>query len=319
MTGAHAMTLLYLAIAAVIAHLAWTTWRTLGHPARVTTTTFWALLAVAIGAGDWLPPVAVGLIVVALAVLAGSGGVRRAPTATGAPPSPVITSPVGDRIFVPALAIPLATVVLLFALKRIGPADAPMFSAQQATLLALGLACGVALTIALWIARARPASALVAGGQLLDAVGWAVILPLTLATLGTLFAVAGVGDTIAALTANVVPVDNRLACVVAYCVGMAAFTMIMGNAFAAFPVMTAGVGLPLLVGQHGADPASMAAIGMLSGYCGTLMTPMAANFNIVPAILLELSDQYAVIKAQVPTAMMMLAINIALMNGIVFR
>lgn len=319
MTGAHAMTLLYLAIAAVIAHLAWTTWRTPGHTARVTTTAFWALLAVAIGAGDWLPPLVVGLIVVALAVLAGSGGVRRAPAGTGAPPSPVITPAVGDRVFLPALAIPLATVVLLFALKRIGPADAPMFSAQQATLLALGLACGVALAIALWIARARPASAFVAGGQLLDAVGWAVILPLTLATLGTLFAVAGVGDTIAALTANVVPIDNRFACVVAYCLGMAAFTMIMGNAFAAFPVMTAGVGLPLLVGQHGADPASMAAIGMLSGYCGTLMTPMAANFNIVPAILLELSDQYAVIKAQLPTALMMLAINIGLMNGIVFR
>lgn len=30
---------------------------------------------------------------------------------------------------------------------------------------------------------------------------------------------------------------------------------------------------------------------MLSGFCGTLMTPMAANFNIVPAALLELSDR----------------------------
>ena len=33
------------------------------------------------------------------------------------------------------------------------------------------------------------------------------------------------------------------------------------------------------------------AIGMLAGFCGTLMTPMAANFNIVPAALLELKDQ----------------------------
>ena len=47
----------------------------------------------------------------------------------------------------------------------------------------------------------------------------------------------------------------------------------------------------------------MAAIGMFSGYCGTLMTPMAANFNIVPAALLELPDKNAVIKVQVPTAL----------------
>jgi uncharacterized membrane protein len=318
--AAHAMTALYLAIAAVFAHLAWTTARTPAHTARWTTTAFWALLALAIGAGDWLPPVAVGAIVVVLAVLAGSGGVQRAPAAAqGAGlPQEAVTS-IGDRVFLPALAIPVATVVLLYALKRIGGAETPLFTAQQATLLALGLACGIALVIALWLARARPAVAFEAGGRLLDAVGWAIILPLTLATLGVLFAAAGVGDTIAALTAGVVPVDNRFACVVAYCLGMAGFTMIMGNAFAAFPVMTAGVGLPLLVGRHGADPASMAAIGMLSGYCGTLMTPMAANFNIVPAILLELSDQYAVIKAQVPTALALLAINIGLMQAIVFR
>ncbi|XLM19849.1 DUF979 domain-containing protein, partial [Chromobacterium piscinae] len=76
--------------------------------------------------------------------------------------------------------------------------------------------------------------------------------------------------------------------VLAYVLGMALFTMIMGNAFAAFPVMTAGIGIPFLVGTHHGDAAVMAAIGMFSGYCGTLMTPMAANFNIVPAALLEL-------------------------------
>jgi len=100
---------------------------------------------------------------------------------------------------------------------------------------------------------------------------------------------------------------------------MALFTMIMGNAFAAFPVMTAGIALPLLVGLHGAEPVSLAAIGMLSGYCGTLMTPMAANFNLVPAALLELKDPYGVIRAQVPTALVLLACNVLLMYFIVFR
>jgi uncharacterized membrane protein len=100
---------------------------------------------------------------------------------------------------------------------------------------------------------------------------------------------------------------------------MALFTMIMGNAFAAFPVMTAGIGLPLVVQQYGGDVVIVTAIGMLSGFCGTLMTPMAANFNIVPAALLELTDRYGVIRAQVPTALMLLAVNIVLMSIFAFR
>jgi uncharacterized membrane protein len=88
----------------------------------------------------------------------------------------------------------------------------------------------------------------------------------------------------------------------------------MGNGFAAFPVMTGGVGVPVLVGVFHVNPAMMAAIGMFSGYCGTLMTPMAANFNMVPAALLELPDKNAVIRVQVPTALGILVANIVLLN-----
>ena len=55
------------------------------------------------------------------------------------------------------------------------------------------------------------------------------------------------------------------------------------------------------------------AIGMLSGYCGTLCTPMAANFNIVPVVLLELKSDDAVIRQQVPTAVPLWACNVVLM------
>ena len=58
---------------------------------------------------------------------------------------------------------------------------------------------------------------------------------------------------------------------------------------------------------------------MLSGFCGTLMTPLAANFNLVPAALLELDDRYAVIKAQIPTALPLLLVNIGLMYVLAFR
>jgi uncharacterized membrane protein len=100
---------------------------------------------------------------------------------------------------------------------------------------------------------------------------------------------------------------------------MALFTIVMGNAFAAFPVMTAAIGLPLIVHKFGGNPAIMGSIGMLSGFCGTLVTPMAANFNIVPAALLELRDRNAVIKAQIPTAIPLLIANTLLMYFLVFR
>jgi uncharacterized membrane protein len=100
---------------------------------------------------------------------------------------------------------------------------------------------------------------------------------------------------------------------------MLLFTMCMGNAFAAFAVITGGIGLPLIVQQHGGNAAIMAGIGMLSGYCGTLLTPMAANFNIVPAMLLELTDKNAVIKAQVPIALVVFAANVVIMYLCVYR
>ena len=121
---------------------------------------------------------------------------------------------------------------------------------------------------------------------------------------------AAVGD-----VGGAVPSDEAAA----YVIGMALFTIIMGNGFAAFPVMTGGVGVPVLVGVYHGDPAVMAAIGMLSGYCGTLLTPMAANFNIVPAALLELPDKNAVIRAQVPTALALLTANVFLLYFLMFR
>jgi uncharacterized membrane protein len=140
-----------------------------------------------------------------------------------------------------------------------------------------------------------------------------MVLPQMLAMLGLLFNEAGVGTAVAHVTTTYINLDFKLVAVMVYVLGMALFTVIMGNGFAAFPVMTGGVGVPVLVGIYGGNPAVMAAIGMFSGYCGTLMTPMAANYNIVPAALLELPDKNAVIKAQFPTALMMLVVNIVLL------
>ena len=43
------------------------------------------------------------------------------------------------------------------------------------------------------------------------------------------------------------------------------------------------------------------------------MTPMAANFNIVPSAVLETKSKYAVIKAQLPMALAMIVVHVILM------
>jgi uncharacterized membrane protein len=165
--------------------------------------------------------------------------------------------------------------------------------------------------------REGPLVSVEEGRRLIDAIGWSAILSQFLAALGFLFDKAGVGAVVAGMVSSVVPHGSRLAAVVAYCVGMALLTMVMGNAFAAFAVITTGIGIPMVVMQ-GADPSVAGVIGMLSGYCGTLMTPMAANFNVVPAALLEIRDKNRVIVAQVPVALAMLVANVVLMYTLAF-
>ena len=223
------------------------------------------------------------------------------------------------KLFVPAVLIPLVTMaVALFGGYAVF-GGARLFAQKQMTLTGLALACVVALIAALWVTRARPRAGLIEGRRLLDTLGWAALLPLTLAALGGVFAATGVGSAIADLVRMAIPVQSALACIAAYGIGMVLFTVIMGNAFAAFPVLTAGIGLPLLIHLHGADPAVLGALGMVTGYCGTLFTPMAANFNIVPVALLELPNQNDVIRAQWKTGAALLVVNLGLMYLLVFR
>lgn len=310
----------YWLIGSVLAFVAFHACRDPGNPRRLTSGAFWGLLAFSFLLGERVPAEVMGVVAVALALLAGAGGVsrpRREDRESEGRRAGAVR--LGHRLFLPALAIPAATLVLVFALRHLTLRGQPLVAPAQQTLWSLALACVAALALGCQVTRRGPATALHAARDLVEAIGWAGVLPLMLATLGVVFSGAGVGDLLARGVGAVIPVESRLACVVAYAVGMALFTVLMGNAFAAFPVMTAGIGLPLLVRLHGADPASLSAIGMLSGYCGTLLTPMAANFNIVPAALLELDDTHGVIKAQAPTGLPLLAANVVLMSLIVFR
>jgi len=314
----------YWLLAAFLAYAAWRNAR----ERRWVAAGFWSVLALLFAggdavlaarkAGDALPAQLAGVGVIALALLALR--MRREHIAE-APPEARRASArrFGHRLFVPALLIPLLTVLIALFGPKLSIAGVPLLGDGSPTLVGLALASVVAAIAALVVTREPVAAAPAEGRRLLDTMGWAALLPLVLATLGGVFAASGVGDAVAALVSAVIPTDSRLACVLAYGLGMVLFTVIMGNAFAAFPVMTAGIGLPLLIRQHGADPAILGALGMLTGYCGTLLTPMAANFNLVPAALLELDDPNAVIRAQVPTALPLLAVNLVLMYALVFR
>jgi uncharacterized membrane protein len=315
------MTGVYWLLGAYFAALAWRGLRDDGNPRRYTTALFWSLLALLLFAADRMPARAVGVCVIALVLLAGFGGLRMGRyRQSSVDDKRNDAQRLGGRLFWPALMIPAITLLGTLALKHIEWAGKPLFdSANTMTLTSLAAACMIALAAACRLTKQTPWSAVEQSRRLVDAIGWAALLPLLLATLGSVFDAAGVGQAIAGLVRSAIPVDNAFLVVVAYALGMAAFTIIMGNAFAAFPVMTAGIALPLLVQLHGADAASLAAIGMLSGYCGTLMTPMAANFNLVPAALLELNDPYGVIRAQWRTGALLLVCNIVLMYVLAFR
>jgi len=314
----------YWLLAAFLLYAAWCNAR----ERRWMHTGFWSVLALLFAGGDWiiaahkagdpLPAQLAGLGVIALALLATR--MRREHIAEAPVEQRQASAEhLGHWLLLPALLIPLLTVLVVLFGPKLVIAGRPLLGAGSATLIGLALASVVAAIAAVGVTRQPMMAAPSEGRRLLDAMGWAALLPLVLATLGGVFAASGVGDAIAALVSSVIPTDSRIACVLAYSLGMVLFTVIMGNAFAAFPVMTAGIGLPLLIRQHGADPAILGSLGMLTGYCGTLLTPMAANFNLVPAALLELDDPNAVIRAQLPTAIPLLLVNLVLMYSLVFR
>lgn len=284
------------------------------NPRRWTTGLFWVLYAMVYLIGDRIPPAMAGLAMIVMAVLAGFGGVRSGkPDVLPDDARQASAARLRHKLFVPALVIPAVTMAGATLLKDVRIGELFVLDQKHLTLASLGCAAVLAVGVACWLTRSSPLQAGREARRLVDAMSWAIVLPHMLAVLGLLFSEAGVGKAVAQVSGSLVGADSKFAAVALYCIGMAVFTIVMGNGFAAFPVMAGGVGVPVLVAQYGGNPAVMAAIGMFSAYCGTLMTPMAANFNIIPTALLDLPDRNAVIKAQIPTALPLLGANIVLL------
>jgi uncharacterized membrane protein len=274
----------------------------------------WGLLAVSFLGGDRLGDVGNGILVLGIVVAATFGLRPPSVPAAGGEIRALSAVRYGNRLFLPALAVPAITLGGTFLFKAVPTLVDP----KQATLVALTVAALAALGLAAWLFRPPASAPIEEGVRLMDAVGWAAILPQMLAALGALFAAAGLGETMSGLLGALIPGQSLIPAVLVYAGGMALLTIAMGNAFAAFPVMMAAIGLPLLIHAHNGHPAAVASLGMLAGFCGTLLTPMAANFNIVPVGLLNLSDRYAVIRAQAPTAILVWIANLAILYLLAF-
>ena len=289
------------------------------NPRRWRSTIFWGIFAFLLIAGSWLPNFLNGVLVLVMVGVAAIGLAPGKDTTSDDATRAASAARFGNKLFGAALTIPISTVAGTLLLPHLLIHGAPLFAAKHVTLVSLALGAVAGLVLALRVTAAPAPIAAAEGRRLVDAIGWATVLPQMLAALGGIFAAAGVGTAVATLVNNTIPMTQPFDAVIVYTIGMALFTIIMGNAFAAFPVMTAGIGLPLIVGKFGGDPVVMSALGMLSGFCGTLMTPMAANFNIVPEAVLELTDRNAVIKVQIPTALMLLGVNTLIMIFFVYR
>ncbi|MBR1407995.1 MAG: DUF979 domain-containing protein [Clostridia bacterium] len=283
-----------------------------GAQKKETTAAFWFVLAFTFILGNYLPKWITGLCVIALAVLTAINGVRQ--SANDVPdPKAVRASAdkLGYKVFIPALCLALVAVVA----ATLG-GSVPSLNWLTAN-NAIGVSGVIALIVAIILFKANPAYAVKDGTRLMDNVGPIGILPQLLSALGALFTAAGVGTVIANGVSAIIPEGSKLIACAVYCIAMALFTIIMGNGFAAFSVITVGIGIPFLIAQ-GANPVVVGALGLTAGYCGTLCTPMAANFNIMPAALLEVKNKYAIIKSQLPVAIIMLVIHIALMYFFAF-
>lgn len=303
---------------------------TKNEEARLGSSLFWFLLGVIFMFGKIIPPVAVGILLVVMGCLTALKQVKMGSFVESTPEFRQKASDrVGNKIFIPAVAIGLMALILsfiqytgdgfYFAFRSIVIKLFSFNSNVNIDLTALngavmtGLACLVALLLAIIICKPKVSQTRSDTSRLLMQVGAACLLPQLLGALGSVFSAAGVGDVISNIISSVIPAGNPVIGVIVYVLGMVIFTMIMGNAFAAFTVITIGIGFPFVIAQGG-NPAVIGALGMTAGYCGTLMTPMAANFNIVPCAVLETKDQkWAVIKEQLPMALIMIVIHIVLM------
>ena len=292
---------LYLIIGLICIYTAIANLRDKGNQKRYGTFVFWCTLGLMFALGPWIPSLYTGIL---MCVMVAVPILHRVSRGTQPDPSEEEAEKnyrkIGMKVFIPALSIGV------FALA------AALFTSIS-PLVGMGVGVFAAVIILMIYSRDnKPKVFLQDCRRMMDIVGPLSMLPTLLAALGSVFTAAGVGDVIAQMVSNVIPSGNLVVGIIVYAVGMAIFTMIMGNAFAAITVMTVGIGAPFVL-SLGADPVVVGSLALTCGYCGTLCTPIAANFNMVPVAVLEMKDKNGVIKKQVLIGIIMLILQIIYM------
>ncbi|WP_455055858.1 DUF979 domain-containing protein [Merdimonas faecis] len=269
------------------------------NPSRVGTAVFWCALGIVLAFGRWIPAMIDGILVIVMTLPAIFGKVKIGKSE--APSEKSVDqryNAIGMKIFAPALSIGVFAILFAIFLPDLGAI--------------VGIGAGIIVSVILLMAFSKentPKVFLQDSERLLSTVGPLSMLPMLLASLGAVFTAAGVGEVISEIVGNVIPKGNVNVGIIVFAIGMALFTMIMGNAFAAITVMTVGIGAPFVL-QYGADPVVIGMLALTCGYCGTLCTPMAANFNIVPIAMLDMKNRFGVIKNQIIPANLNLNVQI---------
>ena len=277
---------------------------------RLGSALFWFLLGLIFLTGSILPHWLTGVLVLVMVGIDGAGQVGRSKGSEETTNSGQVKQKertLGNKIFLVVLLIPIITLGFALAFRWFG------LNTNDGALVGLGYGGIVAMLFGLVLTKGTVREAFQEGRRLNDAMGSVNILPQLLASLGLIFTASKIGDLIAAGILKIIPGQNLFLLIVANCLGMALFTMVMGNSFAAFPVIAAGVLVPLIIKPFGVNAAMVAIITLTAGSTGTLMTPMAANFNIVPTALLDMRDQYGVIKFQAPFALTIWTLHVVVM------
>lgn len=268
---------------------------------KVTTIIFWIILGILFAFGKWIPYAISGVLVVIIGILSLINGIVVKGAIENDQAKEVEGSnKLGNKIFIPVIVMAVLAIVIA---KLIPESSASV----------LGFTAIVAIIIAMIMTKSKFSDMMKQSDRMVQQVGAVAILPQLLAALGAIFTAAGVGDVIASIIGGMIPTVSPWTGSIAYVLGMVIFTAIMGNAFAAFTVITAGIGVPFVMSQ-GADPAVAAALAMTAGYCGTLLTPMAGNFNVLPVGLLEMKDRNAILKEQALFSIIMVIVHILLMR-----
>lgn len=276
------------------------------NPSRYGTALFWSSFGVVCAFGTWIPAKVSGTLVIIMCLPPIFKKVKVGKVDTPSKEHTVEQyKKVGMKIFFPAVCVGIFSLVFAF------------FS-NLSSMVAVTLGVIVAMIILMVYnpGENKPAVFLKESERFLSIMGPLCMLPQLLGCLGGVFTAAGVGDVVAGIVEKIVPKGNVNIGIIVFAIGMALFTMIMGNAFAAITVITVGIGGPFVL-AYGADPVVIGMLALTCGYCGTLCTPMAANFNIVPVAILNMKDRWGVIKKQVAVAAIMLVFQISYM--IIFK